>query len=96
MASSGTMFVAMPLNEFQELIEKMINDGLEKFSRKPIPVPTDELLSIEEVCTMLHVSKVTIHKWKKRKLIFSYRIGRKIYFKRQEVISCLNSIIIKR
>ena len=96
MASNATMFVAMPLNEFQELIEKMINDGLEKFNRKPVPVPTDELLSIEEVCTMLHVSKVTIHKWKKKKLIFSYRIGRKIYFKKHEVISCLNSKSLKK
>ena len=48
-----------------------------------------KLLSIEEACKLLLVSKVTIHKWKKRKLIRSYRIGRRIYFKKGEIIQAL-------
>lgn len=95
MSADATLFVAMPFSEFQEIIKKMINDALEQFVKKPLPPQTDKLLSIEEACALLHVSKVTIHKWKKRKLIQSYRIGRKIYFKKQELMNSLNSLTQK-
>jgi len=91
MAQNATMFVAMPFNEFQELVEKIINNGLEKFINKPLPAQTDELLSKEETCALLRVSKVTIHKWTKKRLIQSYRIGRKIYFKKSELLEAINS-----
>ncbi len=96
MATDATMFVAMPFSEFQELIEKLINKGLEKFMNKPLPAQKDELLSIEETGALLRVSKVTIHKWKKKKLIISHRIGRKIYFKKQELLDAMNSLSSKK
>lgn len=95
MVTNATLFVAMPFDEFQERIEKMIDHSLEKFINKPSQTQTEELLSIEEVCALLHVSKVTIHKWKKRKLILSYRIGRKIYFKKQELINSMKLLTYK-
>ncbi len=98
MAVNATLFVAMPFDEFTELIQKTIKNELKNFSIVPQPVQTEELLSIEEAGRLLHVSKVTIHKWKKQKLIKAYRIGRKIYFKRQELIEAvaLNERIGKR
>lgn len=90
MASTTTVFVAMPFNEFQELIQNTIKSELKNFSIVPQPAHTDDLLNIEEAGELLHVSKVTIHKWKKRKLINAYRIGRKIYFKKQELIESVN------
>ena len=83
MSENSTMFLAMPMTELLELIE-----GLEKYNRKDT-IQTDELLNVEEACKFLRVSKVTIHKWKKRKLIVSYRIGRRIYFKKHELINSL-------
>lgn len=90
MPGDTTMFVAMPINELLELIEKRIINGIEKYYTKPPPTNTDELLSIEEACALLRVSKVTIHKWKKKKLITFYRIGRKIYFKKTELLNSLH------
>lgn len=89
MASNATLFVAMPFDEFKELIEKTIKNELKNFSIIPQPIQADELLNIEEAGKLLHVSKVTIHKWKKNKRIESYRIGRKIYFKKQELLDAL-------
>ena len=83
------MFVAMPITELLALIEEMIFKGLEKHSKKPPFIPTDELLNTEETCKLLRVSKVTIHKWKKEKRIVSYRIGRRIYFKKLELIKAM-------
>lgn len=97
MSASATLFVAMPFDEFQELIQSTIKNELRNFSIIPQQVQKDELLSIEEAGALLHVSKVTIHKWKRNKLIQAYRIGRKIYFKRQELIDAIKAgISLKR
>jgi excisionase family DNA binding protein len=90
MPGNPTMFVAMPIEELLDLIEEKIIKGLEKNNNKPTPIQTDELLNVEEVCKFLRVSKVTIHKWKKKKLIVSYRIGRRIYFKKHELIKAMH------
>ena len=90
MPANPTMFVAMPMTELLELIEERIFKGFEKYNKKPVPIQTDELLNVEEACKFLRVSKVTIHKWKKKKLITSYRIGRRIYFKKYELIKSLH------
>ena len=89
MSGNPTMFVAMPMEELLELIEEKIFNGLQKFNKIPQPIQTEELMSIDETCTFLRVSKVTIHKWKKQKLIVSYRIGRRVYFKKQELIKAM-------
>ena len=49
----------------------------------------EQLLSIEDVQEIFNVSKVTIHKWKKQGLIPYYKLNRKVYFKRSEVINSL-------
>lgn len=90
MSGNPTMFVAIPMEELLELIEERIFKGLEKYNKKSSPIQTDELLNVEEACEFLCVSKVTIHKWKKKKLIVSYRIGRRIYFKKHELIKSLH------
>ena len=89
MASDATFFVAKPLSELLELIQSMIRNEFVKFNSKDTQTPIEELMTIEETCEFLHVSKVTIHKWKKKKLIFSHRIGRKIYFKKQELMTAI-------
>ena len=96
MAASATLFVAMPFDEFQELIQKTIKNELKNFSIIPQQIQSDELLNIEEAGALLHVSKVTIHKWKKKNLIQAYRIGRKIYFKRQELIEAIDPTMFKK
>lgn len=49
----------------------------------------EQLLSIEDVQKIFNVSKVTIHKWKKKGLIPYYKLNRKVYFKKSEVINSL-------
>ncbi len=96
MATDATFFVAKPLSELLELFRNMIHDEFNKFSTKPAQTPPVELMSIDETCKFLQVSKVTIHKWKKKKLIVSHRIGRRIYFKKQELLEAMNSMTSKR
>ena len=89
MSANATMFVAMPMEELLDLIEVRIFKSVEKYSKKEKLKPDEELLSTEETCKFLKVSKVTIHKWKKQKRIVSYRIGRRIFFKKEELIKAM-------
>jgi len=47
------------------------------------------LMDMEEVIKFLKVSKVTIHNWKKSGIITSHKMGRKLYFKRSELMNAI-------
>lgn len=51
----------------------------------------EDLLNIEDVQKIFRVSKVTIHKWKKAGLLPYYKVNRKLYFKKSEVIDSLQN-----
>jgi excisionase family DNA binding protein len=84
-----TVFTAIPLSELLQLFGAMLDNKLKEFISIKKQEPEEALSTIEEVCALLQVSKVTIHKWKKAKRIKSYRIGRRIYFKKSELLAAL-------
>lgn len=49
----------------------------------------EEILSIEDVQKIFNVSKVTIHKWKKKGILPYYKMNRKLYFKRSEILGSM-------
>lgn len=79
----------MPIDELLELFKEKVLNEIEKFYTRPLQVQNEELITIDDACKFLKVSKVTIHKWKKIKLICSYRIGRRVYFKKTELLNSL-------
>ena len=97
--ADATMFTVMPISELCELIKRSITESfkaeLKTFLKDSIK-EEEPLLTIEEACELFKVSKVTIHKWKKANKIQSYRIGRKIYFKKSELLNSLNSLTQKK
>lgn len=87
------LLISITLDELLDKITERINIALSMtLERKKTPT-SEDLLTIEDMERLFKVSKVTIHKWKKRGLIPFYKINRKVYFKRSEVI---NSMIHKK
>ncbi|MEM4261092.1 MAG: helix-turn-helix domain-containing protein [Candidatus Woesearchaeota archaeon] len=81
------------INELKEIISESVTSILCKNNYLNESVKNvDELIKIEEVSSLLRVSKVTIHKWKKMGLIPFYRISNKIYFKKNEIIESMRKI----
>lgn len=81
------------IDELKEIISETVNSILSKNKYlTEAEENDDELIKIEEVSSLLRVSKVTIHKWKKIGLIPFYRISNKIYFKKNEVIESMKKI----
>lgn len=54
--------------------------------------PDDELLSRKETSILLDVTLPTLHNWTKRKLLKPYYKGRRVYYKKSELMASLTSI----
>lgn len=63
-------------NEIKELKEK----GIQK-----------EILSMDELMKWLNISRATVHRWRKDSILNAYFLGKKIFFKRSEVLKSLES-----
>lgn len=85
------IFHSLSSDELKALIKDSILEVLDQatLTHPQQPEQPDELLRINQVCSLLNVSKVTIHNWKREGKIPFYRISNKIFFKKSEVISSL-------
>ena len=77
--------------ELTDLIRVTIFDCLNPAQAKELEKNND-LLKIEEVCKILQVSEVTVHKWKKMGKIPFHRISNRIFFKRSEIHQALKKV----
>ena len=87
---------SLTIGEFVALTKELISEAIkEKQGDQMLYADNlkgkDEHFSIKELAAFLHCSKVSIHNYKKMGLPF-YRIGRKILFKKDEVLSFMKSL----
>ena len=69
------------LYQIEKTIEGKVNEKLEQLSSKP----TWEYLSRKEVCKILKISLPTLDRMVKESQVKSYRLGRKVRFRSDEV-----------
>ena len=81
----------MTADDLLGMIRECIKDALTLKTevKKSEPV-SEDLLTIEDIQKVFKVSKVTVHKWKKKGLLPYYKMNRKVYFKKSEVINAMN------
>ncbi len=90
----------LTIGEFMALTKELINEALmqkEQENKQAIEnAPNkEEHFNIKELAQFLKCSKVSIHQYKKKGLPF-YRIGRKILFKKTEVLNFMRGLRNKR
>jgi len=88
---TNTIFTSLNVDDLLDMINGCIKDALSLKTQVKIeqPIP-EELLAIEDIQKIFKVSKVTVHKWKKKGLIPFYKMNRKVYFKKSEVIDAMS------
>ena len=85
-----TLFTTIKIDDLVGIIKQSVSDALsQKKDEDCKKEPTADLLTIEDIQKLFHVSKVTVHKWKKKGLIPFYKMNRKVYFKKSEVINSM-------
>jgi excisionase family DNA binding protein len=92
MINPETRIIDLTSSQLQELISDAVKKELANFQSSP-QAEADELLTLEVAASMLKVSKVTLHKWKRDGKIKFHRIGSRIRFKKSEL---LNAGVIKK
>jgi excisionase family DNA binding protein len=80
------------LNPFEVITQQLSNilERLNNISANP-PPQTVEIITQDELCKRLMISKPTVIRWVKKKKVPSIRIGRSVRFNWQAVIEALES-----
>jgi len=86
--------ITLSAHELRDLIRESVREELQAH-KPPSDHDPEELLTIEQVVKMLHISKPTLHTWKKQGILPFERMGRRVYFKRGAVMAAMKSINLK-
>jgi excisionase family DNA binding protein len=78
-------FIALTKELVEEVLGQKQNEQTEKQDQQ------DECFDISGLAEFLHCSKVSIHNYKKKGMPF-YRIGRKLLFKKSEVLKFMKGL----
>ena len=80
-------------------LNKLISDAVTKaFSTQTLPgenTKVEQFLSRQETADLLKISLVTLHDWVNHGVLKSYKLQRRVYFKKEEVMATLNSAKMK-
>lgn len=84
-------------NPFEIILERLdrIERAIEKINSLPNPNNEDELMNIEEVSSFLGLTKPTVYGLTHSRKIPHYKNGRRIQFKKHEIIAWIDSKKVK-
>ena len=84
-------FTVFTEDELRQLITECVRAEVQKL--RETPNPGEDLIKVEQACSMLRVSRQTLASWAADadKKIKKYRIGRRTYYRRSEILAELES-----
>ena len=83
-------FIEVDPNEFiTEIVGKIKNELFADIKKLFNENQPKEYLSADEVCNRLSITKPTIHEWRKRGILKSYKLGSRVYYRFDEIESAM-------
>lgn len=79
-------------NTIREIVVSEIQKVKELISLTPKEDETDKILTREEVCNLLKVSPTTLFNWNNDKILVNYKVGRRVYYNKSDVLVLLNPV----
>jgi excisionase family DNA binding protein len=76
-------------------MREIVASELQKAKEIILPTPiddSDKILTREEVCKLLKVSLTTLFNWNNDKTLVNYKVGRRVYYMKTDVLALLNPI----
>jgi hypothetical protein len=74
------------LDDFKTVLRDCIKTELTASAPSQLPPQNEDLITEKEARGFLHVSKVTMKKWRDDNIIPYYKIGTRIRYKRSELV----------
>ena len=79
----------LTVEEFQSIIRETFVLFIEQ-RLNMLPIPSNDLITMKEVAALYKVSLVTIHKWRKHKILPpTIKKGGRVFFRRDEILKSL-------
>jgi len=88
-------FVNISLDDMTYIMREIVASELQKAKEFISPTPiddSDKILTREEVCKLLKVSLTTLFNWNNDKTLVNYKVGRRVYYMKTDVLALLNPI----
>jgi hypothetical protein len=82
---SQIQFIQVTSEQLQNAIIEGVKTQLEDFKKHFEPKTPTEFLSRQETAELLKVDISSIHNWTKRKILQSYGISGRVYYKRSDI-----------
>lgn len=79
-----TVLISMEVEALQSLIKDCVNSCLKHHHFDADNA--EEVLSVDEVCKRLNVSRTTVYEWRRSGKVPSHQIGRRVFFKKSELL----------
>lgn len=83
------MIYQLEADDLKRIVTEAVTDAMERYtSVTSIPaqaVNDNDLMTVDEVCNLLHVSKATLNNWHKLKYLSKLKVGRRVLYRRSDV-----------
>lgn len=74
-----------PTAHIQEIVDTVENRLFERLSKFLTDNEPNRYYTAEQICERFSITKPTIHEYRKRKIIKSYRLGSRVYYRLDEI-----------
>jgi excisionase family DNA binding protein len=78
-------------DELKEIIREIFREEL-LYIKNDNKIDSEEILTRKETASLLKISLTALWNWTKNGEIPSYGLGRKLYYKKSEVVHCLRTV----
>lgn len=89
---SELLFTGINLNELLDRIGQIVDSKLSEFTIQKPQKNQSNFISRKEVSSLLKVSLPTLHEYTKYGWLQSYKIGKRVLYKYEEVLACLDKV----
>ena len=78
--------------ELENLFRRVLKEYNAADQTKQGTNPSKALLTVNETCELLSITRVTLHAWKRAGRLPYHRIGHRVYFKEEEIMAAMRTV----
>jgi excisionase family DNA binding protein len=95
MLTQNINIVNVSLEDMANTLREIVASELQKVKSLLTETPkddSDKIMTRAEVCKLLKVSNTTLFNWNNDKILVNYKVGRRVYYKKSDVMAILNPL----
>lgn len=78
--------VLMTAQELTDMNRQLVMDTVSEMMRNAHQLNDDCLLTITQACEFMHITRATLNKWTKEKVLPHLKKGKRIFYKKSDIM----------